>query len=163
MASDQCKLSGSVIFIIFLQQLYLRNIILMVTYYDRGTALHAGRSWVRFPLVSLEFFIDIILPAALWPWGRLSLRQKSVPGIFPGGKGGRCVGLTILPLSGAACLEIWEPQPPGTLRAPSRPVTGLLLRIMLSGTPLSECCSIRTRNDGILLFVISMAMNCRKV
>jgi hypothetical protein len=28
-----------------------------------------GRSRVRFPIVSLEFFIDIILPAALWPWG----------------------------------------------------------------------------------------------
>ena len=27
---------------------------------------------VRFPMVSLEFFIDI-LPAALWPWVRLSL------------------------------------------------------------------------------------------
>ena len=35
----------------------------------RGTAIQAGRSRVRFPMVSLEFFIDIILPAALYPWG----------------------------------------------------------------------------------------------
>jgi len=41
-----------------------------------GTALQAGRSRVRFPVVSLDFFIDIILPAALWPWGWLSLWQK---------------------------------------------------------------------------------------
>jgi hypothetical protein len=34
-----------------------------------------------------------------------------------GGKGGRCVGLTTLPPSCADCLEIWEPQHPGTLRA----------------------------------------------
>jgi hypothetical protein len=71
------------------------------------------RSWLRhcstsrkvagsFPMVSLEFIM------ALWPW---------VPGIFPGGKGGRWVGLTTLPPSCAGCLEIWEPQPPGTLRA----------------------------------------------
>ena len=38
-----------------------------------GTALQAGSWLVRFPEVSLEFFIDIILPAALWPWGRFSL------------------------------------------------------------------------------------------
>ena len=33
------------------------------------------------------------------------------------GKDGRCVGLTTLPPSCTDCLEIWEPQPPGTLRA----------------------------------------------
>jgi hypothetical protein len=38
-----------------------------------GTALQVGRSPDRFPMVSLEFFIDIILPAALWPWCRPSL------------------------------------------------------------------------------------------
>ena len=34
-----------------------------------GTALLAGRSRVRFPMFVLEFFIDIILPTALWPCG----------------------------------------------------------------------------------------------
>ena len=37
--------------------------------------------------------------------------------MFPGGKGGRCLWLTTLPPSCADCLEIWEPQPPGTLKA----------------------------------------------
>ena len=36
---------------------------------------------------------------------------------FLGGKDGRCVGLTNLPTSCADCLEIWEPQLPGTHRA----------------------------------------------
>jgi hypothetical protein len=35
---------------------------------------------------------------------------------FLGDKSGRCVGLT-LPPSCADCLEIWEPQHPGTLKA----------------------------------------------
>jgi hypothetical protein len=38
-----------------------------------GPVLQAGRSQIWFLIVSLEFFIDIIMPAALWPWGWLSL------------------------------------------------------------------------------------------
>jgi len=38
-----------------------------------GTALQAGRSSFLFPIMPLAFFIDIILPVTLWPWGRLSL------------------------------------------------------------------------------------------
>jgi hypothetical protein len=34
-----------------------------------GTELQVGRSRVRFPIVSLEFFIAINVPAALRPWG----------------------------------------------------------------------------------------------
>ena len=37
--------------------------------------------------------------------------------ICPEGKGDRCGGFETLPASYADCLEIWEPQPPGTLRA----------------------------------------------
>jgi len=40
---------------------------------DWGTALQARRSQVQFSMVSLEFFLDIVLLAALGPWGWLSL------------------------------------------------------------------------------------------
>jgi hypothetical protein len=35
---------------------------------DSRSVLKTGRSRVRFPMGSLAFFIDIILPAALWSW-----------------------------------------------------------------------------------------------
>ena len=35
--------------------------------------LQIRRSLVQYQMVSLEFFIEIILPIALWPWVRLSL------------------------------------------------------------------------------------------
>jgi hypothetical protein len=82
-----------------------------------GTVLQTGRSRVRFPMGSLEFFCALILPVALWHWGLLSLWQKWVPGMIFRGKDGWCLGLTTLPSSCAACVEILEPQPSGTPRA----------------------------------------------
>jgi hypothetical protein len=38
--------------------------------------LHVGRSRVRFPIKSLDFFsVDVILPAALWPLTEMSTRN----------------------------------------------------------------------------------------
>jgi hypothetical protein len=67
--------------------------------------------------LSLEFFIHIILPAAYGPGVDLVFKRNEYQEYFLGGKGGRCGGLTTLPPSCADCLEIWEPQTPGTLRA----------------------------------------------
>ena len=66
-----------------------------------GTAVQAERLWIRFPIRSLEFLIDINLPATLWPQGWLTLR----------GKGGRCEGLATLPRSwNLETLISWNPQ-----------------------------------------------------
>ena len=55
----------------------------------------------------------------IW-WPTQTLTEMSTSNIsWGGGKGGRCVGLTILPPSCADCLEIWHPQ------GLSRPVMGL--------------------------------------
>jgi hypothetical protein len=51
----------------FISQLYLFSLLLNDIFND------AGRSRVRFPKRSLDVSIYLILPAALWPWGRLSL------------------------------------------------------------------------------------------
>jgi hypothetical protein len=57
------------------------------------------------------------LSIALWPWDQLNFYQMWVPGIFPGGKGGRCVRQTTLPPSCAVVmksvnLNLLEPSGP---------------------------------------------------
>jgi hypothetical protein len=65
----------------------------------RDTALQPGRSWIQFPTRLLGgFLIDFIFSATLLPGGRL--------GIFKGGGGVECVGLTTLPFLYAYCPEI---------------------------------------------------------
>jgi len=51
----------------------------LLDFYSHWITMHGTMS-----LKKMEFIIDIILPATQCSWGRLSLWQKWVPGIFPG-------------------------------------------------------------------------------
>jgi len=83
--------------------------------------LQTGRLRVRFPRLSVEFSIHIILSATVWP-GVDTASNKSEHQEYFLGKAGwvstlKAAGLTTLPSSYADCPEIWKPRPPGTFRA----------------------------------------------
>jgi hypothetical protein len=83
--------------------------------YIIGTALLVRESRDRSLVVSLGIFFRRLPtePYALESTQALKMSTRKTSG----GKDGRCVGLTTLPPSCTDCLEILEPQPPGTARA----------------------------------------------
>ena len=108
------------------------RVLLVIIFYD---CIQWWRIWLRQCVTSrkdagsisdciIEILIDIILPAALWTLGStgtpIEMSSRNIH-VSCGWKGSWCVGFTS-PTSCADCLDIWEPQPPGTLRAWNRPV-----------------------------------------
>jgi len=84
-----------------------------------------------------------ILPIALWAWGRLRLYEKWVPGVFPGGKSGRCIRLATLPPSCAVVIvsgNLSFLEPSGPLQACNG--TALPLPYVLLNTGLSNTAKI---------------------
>jgi hypothetical protein len=49
--------------------------------------LQAGKSWVRFAMKSLDFSIDLILPAAIWTLGSTQRLKEMSTRNLPGLKG----------------------------------------------------------------------------
>ena len=86
--------------------------------------LQAGRLWVQFPMGSLEFFLNLILSAALWPGVSSTSDRNEYQEYHLGGKGRWCIGLTTMPSSGANCLEILGPSNSWSPKDLSRPVMG---------------------------------------
>ena len=113
--------------------------------FNHSHAIQVSRKFAKFDCFYTYIIIFVLVVEALryksdgrgfdsiWCHGNFSLIHSSWPhyglvvdsasnrneyqDYIMGDKGGRCVGLTALPLSCADCLEICEPRPPGNLRA----------------------------------------------
>jgi hypothetical protein len=109
-----------------------------------GIALQTARFRVWFPMVSLEYFVGIIIPS-LCHIG-VGCNRIEYQEYFLAGKGGRCVWLTTLPPS-----KFWDPQRPGNLWAFNMPVqvSLCLLRYYYVFMTLGDAVGL---SDGLFLF-----------
>jgi hypothetical protein len=82
----------------------------------RHRTLQARKSRVPFPMVSLDFFVDLILLAALWSWVDSASDRNEYQAYFQRSKGGQCIGQTILPIVWK-CGSLNFQTPPGSLCA----------------------------------------------
>ena len=74
-----------------------------------GTALPAGRSRPRFPMGSLKLFIELIIPPHYDPGFDSACNRSEYHRSSLGGRGGRSIGLTTLPLS-CKDWKSWNPR-----------------------------------------------------
>jgi hypothetical protein len=114
---------------------------------------------VRFPMGSLGFLFELILPAALWPWILLSVWQKWVPGLSPGGKGDRSTLAAFICrlFRNCDCLNLLEPS--GLVQA-CNGIPLLCCTVTRNGTAHSKtmlqqlnCCNTHTLRQGELSLV----------
>jgi len=99
-------------------------------------------------MVSLEFFIDLILPAIFGPGLNSASNINEYQGCLMGSKGGQRVGLTTFPPSCADSLKTQGASPSWNPKGLSRPVQGRLnllhddnvqnIRQVYYNLPLSE-------------------------
>ena len=110
-----------------------------------GTALQVGRLRVRFPILLLEFFVDIILPGRAMALGLTQpLTEMSTRNIFLRGKGGRCVWLTAFIFM---CQLSWNlgSSNSWSLQGLSRTVMGLLYLLCKCTVKVLPC--VETKKD----------------